>query len=53
MFPDRLDLKIEARAEDIALYLRSELTRNGFYDVAGEEFARDLIQKLVKGARGM
>lgn len=52
-FTQFLRLKIVAQDEDIRLYIRQELTRNGIHDMCDAEFAKELIQKLTQGADGM
>ncbi len=52
-FMHRLHLEIVARDDDIKLYLGQELRKKGIYEMADEEFAIELIDKLTQGADGM
>lgn len=52
-FTRPLRLNIVARDEDIKLYIRQELSRNGIHDMCDTDFATGLIQRLSQGADGM
>jgi hypothetical protein len=46
-------LTISAQEEDIRVYIHQELSRNGIYDIADEQFVNELEHTLISGADGM
>ncbi|KAL4985112.1 ankyrin [Aspergillus falconensis] len=53
LFQQHPRIRIEAQAEDLKTYLYRELEQGGLYDIADQDFADRLVQKLMQGAEGM